>query len=253
MTPNNELNTNENNFNCETNNSNTLVIDVDKPVPKDPLKQQKNKIFKQVPIEENVEQFDAIESKNFFLRIKICFNHLDKIDKKISKPLQTYTPNFVVELIFFIFAKSFNTNTVIVYLISLLLYSIIKYKNIYIFLVVFFHVFIGALVTLLLKTIIGRSRPTLSVKRYFNNVRDKETSKSMPSGDSLQAANFAIMIILYFDSKLKYFVLLLIPASMSGRVFFNCHYWFDCIIGAILGFFISIFAYLVINKIKLYI
>ena len=58
------------------------------------------------------------------------------------------------------------------------------------------------------------------------------------------------MIILYFDSKLKYFVLLLIPASMSGRVFFNCHYWFDCIIGAILGFFISIFAYLVINKIK---
>ena len=181
------------------------------------------------------------------------FNYLDKIDKKISKPLQTYTPNFVVELFFFIFAKLFNTNTVIVYLISLLVYSIIKYKNAYIFLVVFFHVFIGAFVTLLLKTIIGRSRPTLSVKRYFNNVRDKETSKSMPSGDSLQAANFATMIILYFDSKLKYFVLLLIPASMSGRVFFNCHYWFDCIIGAILGFFISIFAYLVINKIKLYI
>ena len=185
MTSNNELNIKEKYSNYETNNSNTLVIEVDKPVPNDALKQQKNKVFKQVPIEENVEQFDTIESKNFFLRIKICFNYLDKIDKKISKPLQTYTPNFVVELFFFIFAKSFNTNTVIIYLISLLVYSIIKYKNAYIFLVVFFHVFIGALVTLLLKKIIGRSRPALSVKRYFINVRDKETSKSMPSGDSL--------------------------------------------------------------------
>ena len=253
MTSNNELNISENNnLNVEVNNSNTLVIEVDRPVAEDPLKKQKKKVFKQVPIEESEEQFDIIETKSTFLKIKIFFNYLDKLDRKISKPLQTYTPNFfIIELIFLIFAKLFNTNTVIFYLLCLLIFSIMKFKNVYIFLIVFIHVINGVLVTLLLKTIIGRNRPTSTVKRYFNNVRDKETTKSMPSGDSLQAANFAMMIILYFDCKLKYFVLLLIPASMSGRVYFNCHYWFDCLIGAILGFFISLFSYYVINNTKI--
>ena len=84
-----------------------------------------------------------------------------------------------------------------------------------------------------------------SLKRYF---KLKESTHSMPSGDSLQAGIFATMIILYTNNFFKFFGILLIPAAMLGRVFYNLHYWFDCIIGAIMGIFISIGTYTIINK-----
>ena len=70
-------------------------------------------------------------------------------------------------------------------------------KNIYLFYIYFIHAIAGFIVTLSLTKIIGRDRPVLTVKRFFHNVRNKETNKSMPSGDSLQAGNFAIMMSLY--------------------------------------------------------
>ena len=83
-------------------------------------------------------------------------------------------------------------------------------------------------------------------------MRNKETNKSMPSGDSLQAGNFAIMMILYCNSIVKYFALLLIPGVVCGRVYFNCHYFFDCLIGVLLGICSSIGSYLAINNINYY-
>jgi len=216
-------------------------------------KYHKSKIYEQVPIEESIEKFDIIESNNFCMKLKSLLHNLDELDKKISKPLQTYTPNFSIELIFFLFAKVFNTNVVVSYLIIILIYSLAKYKNAYLFLVIFFHVFMAAFFTFFIKRLFKRNRPVLEVKRYFNHVREREKSYSMPSGDSLQAGNFVMMIILYLDCDIKYFSLLLIPASMSGRVFYNCHYWFDCIIGAILGIIISLTCYYIINKFNLFI
>ena len=247
MKPNNDFKERDNS-NFEANDSNILVIGGDRTLPKDSIKSPKSKIFKQIPIEENIEQLDILDSKNSCL--KTCINNLDKIDKNISKPLQTYTPNIIIEFIFFIFAKIFNTNTIIIYLFIILIYSYAKNKNFCLFFKPFFHVIVGAIFTALLKVIIGRNRPTLTVKRYFNNVRNKETSKSMPSGDTLQAANFAIMAILYLNCNLKYCVLLLIPGVMCGRIYFNCHYWFDCIIGLILGILLSLGSYFVISKTK---
>ena len=234
------------NLNNDINDSNKLVVEVDKPIEKDPLKIPKNKVFKQVPFEENQEQYEIIESKSICLRIKICLYYLDNIDKKISKPLQTYTPNLAIELIFYFFAKIFNTLPVISYLVLLLLYSYMKntYK---VFLIVFSHVISSVIITVILKKIIGRNRPNLNVKRYFNNV-NTETNKSMPSGDTIQAGTFITMVMLYINFKSKYFTLLLIPGVMCGRVFYNCHYWFDCIIGLILGIFISIGVYFTIIK-----
>jgi undecaprenyl-diphosphatase len=253
MTNNNEFNASEDIIlKYEANNSNSVILDVDKPLTKDPLKKQKRKVKKQAPIKEKEGQFDIVETKSICLRIKILFIYLDRLDKKISKPLQTYTPNILIEFIFLIFAKLFNTYVVMIYLLCLLISAIIKYTSFYVFLIPFIYVFVGGILTILLKAIIGRNRPTLTVKRHFNNVRNKEKTKSMPSGDSWQAANFAMMIILYFDWKYKYFALLFIPASMSGRVFFNCHYWFDCIIGAMLGIIFSLFTYYIINQVEIY-
>lgn len=69
----------------------------------------------------------------------------------------------------------------------------------------------------------------------------------MPSGDSYQAAIFSTMIILYIKSNFKYFGILLTPAAMIGRVFYNCHYWFDTIAGAFLGMITSIGVYYIIE------
>jgi len=79
-------------------------------------------------------------------------------------------------------------------------------------------------------------------------VRTRETMESMPSGDCLQSSNFAFMIIFYFENKIKFFSLCFIPMSMIGRVFYCCHYWLDCFVGAILGVCVSYASYFIINK-----
>ena len=204
----------------------------------------------QVPIEENFgKSYNAqLETKSC---LSNCITDLDNFDKKISQPLQTYTPNVYIEIIFLIFAKVFNTLNIILYLVFLFLYSIFIKKNPYIFIIVFIHVIIGALITLIIKKMIGRERPSLTVKRYFYKVRTKELLNSMPSGDCLQSANFAMMMILYFGSSSRFFSIIFIPMSMIGRVFYSCHYWFDCLIGAFLGIINSFGCYFLINKFNL--
>ena len=252
MKSNNEVKI-DNYSNEDKNDSTTLVIEVDKPIPKEPEKIPKNRVFKQIPIEESIDQFDIIESRNNFFSFKTCLNYLDDIDKKISKPLQTYSTNFAIECIFLIFAKLFNNGPVIAYLSSLLILFFFKYIKFSVFFIPFFHVIMGGIFTFILKSKIGRNRPTLISKRYFNFVRNKETSKSMPSGDSLQAGIFAMIFIFYFHNNMKYLSLLLIPMVMCSRIYFNCHYWFDCIIGAILGIIIAFGSYFILNKVLLYI
>lgn len=203
-----------------------------------------------IQIEENYNQYQnkQIKKKQFNLPniSENCLKYLDNLDKRISKPLHTYSPSFKIECFFYCFARLFNIDTVIIYLVTTLIYSFYKYKNGYIALIPICHVICGALFTLVSKNVIKRPRPILITKRYFSL---KEKSHSMPSGDSLQAGIFATMIILYFNNSFRYFSILLIPAAMSGRMFYNLHYFFDCLIGAIIGITISILTYVSINKI----
>ena len=198
-----------------------------------------------VSVEENSEQFQLNQERR--CPIDNCINDLDKFDKMISKPLHTYSPSFRIEIIFFCFARLFNIDTIIIYLISILLYCFWKYKNGYLIIIPLCHILSGVFFTVLLKKIFNRSRPTLNTRRYF---KLKESNKSMPSGDSMQAGIFAIMIILYIHSPYSYLSLLIIPCVMAGRIFYNLHYWFDCIIGAIIGIFSSLGTYKIIHLIK---
>jgi len=234
------------NINDENSSSKELIIELEKHADKKEGEKE-NLIEKMSTSEERFEVYDTPVPNNKCLRLKMLFNYLDKLDKRISKPLQTYTPNFKIECLFFIFAKLFNTETIMIYLASILVYSLV-FRNFIIFAISFTHVFVGFSSTMILKKIFGRNRPTLTVKRYFISVRKKEKHKSMPSGDSVQAGIFTTMIVLYFNFHYKYTILLLIPAVMSGRVYYNCHYWFDCIIGAILGITITIVTYKTIKK-----
>ena len=207
------------------------------------------------------ELISKITPKNTEIQCEEISSLLKTFEGNFSKKIPKLEKNFL-ELasikLFFLFSKVvFKTlkkaKNVFSDKILLLIYSYLKNHNFYLFLIPFIHVIIGAILTGLLKIIIGRNRPISTVKRFCNNVRDKETSKSMPSGDSLQSANFAMMAILYFNCNMKYLVLLLIPGVMCGRVYYNCHYWFDCIIGVLLGIFVSIGSYIIINKINLHI
>lgn len=88
-----------------------------------------------------------------------------------------------------------------------------------------------------MKHLIGRTRPNEkeNIKRNFN-VRHREKNCSMPSGDAMQSANFAVILIYYFNT---YLGIWLIPLVMISRVFYYCHYIMDTIVGAILGWGLS--------------
>ena len=226
-------------------NFNKIDINVNQEPELNVIPPQNNSNIKEVsiPIEENFEQYKNNKDKSSI--IKKCIKYLDNLDKEISKPLHNYSPSLKIEYIFYFFARLFNIDTVIIYLVCLLVYFFLKLKNGYLILIPIAHVICGGLFTIILKIIIRRPRPILKIKRHF---KLKETTHSMPSGDSLQAGIFATMIILYNSNIFKFLGILLIPAAMLGRVFYNLHYWFDCIIGAIIGICISIGTYTIIHK-----
>ena len=228
------------------NESNQNPLDIDIEIKQETAltqnNEEKNKDIKAISIKIK-DKGNHFKVKNE--KVKSIIQVLDNVDKNISKPLHTYSPDFKVECIFYCFARLFNIDTVIIYLLSIVIYSFLKYKNGYMALIPICHVICGALITVLIKFLIKRPRPILKTKRYF---RLKESNHSMPSGDSLQAGIFATMIIIYFNSSLRYFGILLIPAAMLGRIFYNLHYWLDCIIGATMGICISIGTYMAINK-----
>ena len=198
-----------------------------------------------IPVEGNFQDFQKKQNKKYGEKINDMINYLDILDKKISKPLHSFSPSFKVEFIFYLFARLFNMDTIIVYLVSTIIYFYVRYKNVYMSLIPICHVICGGLFTKITKSAIKRPRPTLITNRYF---KLKESSHSMPSGDSLQAGVFAAMIILYNTSIYRFFAILLIPAAILGRIFYNLHYWLDCILGAALGIIISKVTYDVINR-----
>ena len=198
-----------------------------------------------IPVEGNFQDFQKKQDKNYGEKLNNMINYLDNLDKKISKPLHSFSPGFKIECIFYLFARLFNLDTIIIYLVSTIIYFYVKYKNVYMALIPICHVICGALFTMVTKSTIRRPRPILSTNRYF---KLKESSHSMPSGDSLQAGIFSTMIILYNTSIYRFFGILLIPAAILGRIFYNLHYWFDCLIGATSGIIISIVTYGAINK-----
>ena len=198
-----------------------------------------------IPVEGNFQDFQQNEDKNYGEKLNDMINYLDKFDKKISMPLHSFSPSFEIECIFYCFARLFNIDTIIIYLLSTIIYFYVRNKNAYMALIPICHVICGALFTMVTKSTIKRPRPILSTNRYF---KLKESNHSMPSGDSLQAGIFATMIILYNTSVYRFLGILLIPAAILGRIFYNLHYWFDCLIGAASGIIISIVTYDVINK-----
>jgi membrane-associated phospholipid phosphatase len=162
----------------------------------------------------------------------------DKFDKKLSNNIHEMEVNIWLERIIYIFARIFNSDLIIAFYILLFLYESIFNKDYFFVIKPLIHVFVIFVLTGILKYSLKRPRPEINknVKRKYN-FRDKETNFSMPSGDSMQAANFAIICLFYLFE--NYIGFIIIPLVMFARIFYFCHYLFDTIVGAMVGLSVS--------------
>ena len=171
-------------------------------------------------------------------KIKSFLSKIDSFDRNISSYIYELELNKIFENIIYIFGRIFNPDMMIIFYSFVFLYQSFRYNNYYYLLKPAIHVFTVFFLSGFLKYIIKRPRPEINKKsKRLYNLRKKEKNFSMPSGDSIQAANFAIMALFYFN--ISFFGFILIPFVMFSRIFYFCHYLFDTIIGAFIGLSVS--------------
>lgn len=164
----------------------------------------------------------------------------DRFDKKISAPIHTLELPKFLEAILFVFAKTFNGEGTIILLA--LVCGLLPSPDIkYVYLVCvakYFSILAGSAILIgVLKGLIGRQRPPLNEKvSRISYLRKKEFNASMPSGDSAQSAVFAAFVTFFFpNSIIAPYVWIIPPISAFGRVYFQCHWVFDTVIGISYG------------------
>ena len=171
-------------------------------------------------------------------QIKSLLTRIDLFDKKISNNIYELELNIILENIIHMFGRLFNVDIVLIFYISVFIYQSFFNKNYYYIIKPFIHLSLIFILSTILKYIIKRPRPDINknAKRLYN-LRKKEKNFSMPSGDSMQAANFAIIALFYFN--VSYLGFIVVPFVMFARIFYFCHYFFDTLIGALIGGFVS--------------
>ena len=160
-------------------------------------------------------------------------NIVSNIDKRFGK-FSFYVNLTKFEEIVFIFAFIFNPLPIVSYLVLLIL--TVEYV---IFMKILLTVIFGVGITTMLKKYFKRPRPDLLNNRKYN-FRSVEKNFSMPSGDSLQAGLWSMILLLYFNF---YYGMLFVPLVMFARCYYQCHYLSDTVIGALLGMKISYLIY----------
>jgi membrane-associated phospholipid phosphatase len=170
---------------------------------------------------------------------------LDYYDKIYSDRIHCLELPPAYEKFVYLLARLFNPDFIISYLLLILIYKYFIFQDLFFVLKPLTHTILCLIITLYLKKLIARQRPLhkINVKRLFD-LRKNEKNCSMPSGDSLQCANFAMIILCYFNINLGLF---LIPCVMFSRIFYFCHYILDTIVGALLGLFLSYNIYIFLN------
>jgi membrane-associated phospholipid phosphatase len=183
--------------------------------------------------------------ETLYCKYKEVIKYIDKYDIYYSDKVYNYELGLKSEYIVYVFARMFNPDFVFFYFTIIFLNSILIGTNCYFVLKPIAHTALTFVVSLLLKRKIKRKRPEHkeTIKR-LTNLRKHEKNFSMPSGDSIQAANFAIILFHYFNTSLGFY---LVPFIMFGRVFYFCHYISDTVVGALLGLTISNFIYILLN------
>ena len=185
------------------------------------------------------------ENKNTIKKINVnlttpsesILSKIDQYDKNFSQYIYNLEFNKYIEFIIFIFARLFNPDFMICYFILMFSYFAIFQHNYTFIIKPLCHVLLALIITVITKYIFGRKRPDINpnvIRRH--NCRSRENNCSMPSGDSMQCASFAVLFVCYFGN---FFGFILIPFVMFSRVFYFCHFIMDTIIGTLMGLIIS--------------
>jgi membrane-associated phospholipid phosphatase len=94
------------------------------------------------------------------------------------------------------------------------------------------------LITQVMKKAIRRTRPKyIHAERIRNLSILEKNSHSMPSGDTAQGALWCGLMYLFFQIE---FTLVVLPLVAISRVFYQCHWISDTIIGGIVGLSIAL-------------
>ena len=203
---------------------------------------------------DNIEQFtlsekDEIQNKKTGF-INNTLSKIDSCDKKLSNHIHTLELNNLLENIIYIFARLFNPDIMTIFYVLVILYQAIFHKNFFFVIKPLIHLTVVFIISTILKYSFKRPRPEIkpNVKR-LHNLRKKEKNFSMPSGDSMQAANFAIVALFYFN--ISFLGFLIIPFVMFARIFYFCHYFFDTLVGALIGGGVSLGLVFPLKKLNL--
>lgn len=173
-------------------------------------------------------------SKDF---VYLVIQYLNSIDKSLSLVIHDLQLKRNMECLIYLFARLFNPDFITSYFIVILSYKTWMHSDYFFVLKPIISTVMCLAVTLFLKKYFGRSRPEYSKSsRRIIDLRRHEKNCSMPSGDSLQAGNFAVILYFYFNTTFGFFI---VPIVMFARIYFYCHFLFDTIIGALLGIIIS--------------
>lgn len=160
------------------------------------------------------------------------FHGLEKADQALSSLVHSLVFGAGDFLVFF---PAFIFSAFSIPLVLLALYFLLPFAT-------WTRLLLSCLVTLFLTTIlkfsIGRFRPAPHVIAARKiNLRSLENNHAMPSGDSAQAGVFCVALALAWQQPL---ILLAIPCTCFGRVFFGCHWIGDTIVGSAMGAMVSL-------------
>ena len=127
------------------------------------------------------------------------------------------------------FERMYNVDSISLYFIITLLYKNHFVNDYYFIIRPLIYDIIIFIITLSTKFFFGRKRTELktNVKRLFG-CRNSENNCSMLSGDSMQAANFVILILFFFGNFIGYFLCLLLCLEEFIIFSFMClSLWFQ--------------------------
>ncbi|CDW87079.1 pap2 family protein [Stylonychia lemnae] len=183
--------------------------------------------------------------------------YLDYYDKILSSLIHNKEAPFIVELILLPFAMVFNRFYCFIggFAASLIAYynpSITHQKknlngSIHSGMIYFFFMVIAVLLTLLctqtIKKIVKRKRPQkFEIKRLFDLITMEEGTLSMPSGDTAQCTLWCGLMYFTYGGSVLFTMLLFLPVLVGfSRVFYQCHYFGDVILGGFVGLIMAYF------------
>jgi len=167
---------------------------------------------------------------------KPCIDRMDALDKKLSGYIFRASPGKVMDVIIAIGCLSFSYFGFPLWIV---LYVVIYESYLYALCVL-----VSIVVTQIFKRCFKRPRPKLSElghRWFYLQFEDVSAHHSFPSGDTAQAAVFAVTLGYTVDSWYFLGLFTVVPYAALGRIYFGRHYIGDTVGGALTGVAIGYF------------